>query len=80
MKLVNILTIILFLSYLRLDGQVLEVVNGLNEPRSFHFIGNDLYFSELNDGNGRISKIDISENNPTISEILTGLQGPEGIE
>lgn len=68
MKKSYILIIILIISLQNLCAQT-DIITGLNQVGRIALNGNDLYFGHLS----KISKINISETTPTITDVLTGL-------
>ena len=68
MKQIYILAIFI-LSINKINAQLNDVVTtGLNTPNGIIFNGNDLYIAEYN-GN-KISKIDITATNPTVTDVI----------
>jgi DNA-binding beta-propeller fold protein YncE len=59
------------------NSDLIEVVNGLDTPTSFALKGDDLYIIENNLSTNKISKIDLTESTPEITEVLAfGLDDP----
>ena len=75
MKLIYMLTTVLFLNCISLTAQTTtDVVTGLNNPAGIVLNGNDLYIAEFD--RGKIIKIDITATTPTATDVVTGLSGP----
>lgn len=72
MKKFNIITLIMLLLSINISAQVTD----LRGPYGMVFNGNDLYIAEY--GANKISKIDISETNPTKTNVITGITNPLG--
>ena len=78
MKQIRILASILLLTCFEVNSQITEVVSGgLAWPSSIELNGNDLYIAQISFG--KISKIDITEATPVITDVLTGLASPSGL-
>ncbi len=52
-------------------------MTGLSSPDALLLVGNDLYFSDYDEGT--VFKIDITDTNPTPTEIVAGLSNPSGL-
>lgn len=73
--------IVLFLTVAS-SAQEVEVVDGLLNPLNLAVHNNDLYIcdhSGNNIGQGTISKIDLTEENPVVVDLVTGLVYPRAI-
>ncbi len=57
------------------NGQVTDVVTGLNQPTGVAIKGNTLYYVEI--GSGKLFQIDLIQTNPTPVELLSGLSTPQ---
>ena len=59
-----------------------DYVKGLKNPGESVIIGDYLYFTQKDNvlGAGKISKIDITKDNPTVIDVLTGLNYPVDID
>ncbi|REE24853.1 putative secreted protein (Por secretion system target) [Winogradskyella pacifica] len=56
------------------NAQPVEIVTGLDAPSRIDISGNELYFVQ----EGRISKIDITLGTPPVTDVITGLNEPNG--
>lgn len=77
MKKHYILLFAFILSY-SINAQTTTILNGLSQQEGeFELLGNDLYIvqKEFN----KLVKIDISQSNPTATDVITGLNDPVDI-
>lgn len=68
MKQIKFFTIILFFWITQFNGQTTDVITGLH-PFDLEFNGNDLYIADYK--NQAVVKIDITEANPSVKEIVS---------
>lgn len=71
---INLLFILV--SITPLFAQTTDVLTGINRPKYLLLDGNDLYFSKTNGG---VSKLDITDSNPTEEVVYANLNGTSGI-
>jgi hypothetical protein len=69
--------LLVFLLSLVLSGQTVDVVADLEGPSALTVVGNKLYFTQ-NQG-GKLSRIDLSEETPTVVDLLENLAAPYGL-
>lgn len=80
MKRLYITTVFIIFLFLGVRAQVVDVVTtGIDRPRDLYLVGNELYFSEYDATNGKISKINITDPVPIVQNVVTGLEGPSEI-
>jgi hypothetical protein len=77
MKQFYLLTMILFFSYSNSIAQSTTVISQLNNPTGIFIDEDNMYICEF-DGN-KISKIDISNNNPTLQDVFTSISSCESL-
>lgn len=58
-------------------GTVSTVINGLNFPEQIVLIGDELFIAHA--GANRVSKFNVTDANPTLEDVVTGLNNPAGI-
>ncbi len=58
-------------------GSVTTVINNLNFPEQMVLVGDEIFFAHA--GANRVSKFDVTEANPVIEDVVTGLNNPAGI-
>lgn len=77
MKQILIITFIFLFVISSIDGQYADVVTGLKVPWQMALNGNDLFITEST--GGRVSKIDLTNPEPTAQVVLSGLFDPSGL-
>lgn len=71
MRKIFTLNLILLIGYCNLSAQTTDVVTGINFPWGIAFHGDDLYITEA--ATGTISKINVTDANPTPTMVVAGL-------
>ncbi len=59
------------------SGAISTVVGGLNFPEQIVLIGDELFIAHA--GANRVSKFNVTDTNPTLEDVVTGLNNPAGI-
>ncbi len=59
------------------SGAISTVVNGLNFPEQIVLVGDELFIAHA--GANRVSKFNVTDTNPTLEDVVTGLNNPAGI-
>ena len=77
MKQIYVVLIICIFNLITINAQTTTVVTEISFPYALELNGNDLYIGEFFEN--KISKIDITQNDPTITTVVTGVDTPTGL-